>query len=166
MAATVAAVSTVAGFGSAGPYRPFRLGAAAEASPRSGPVVSGRALFFGRQALTGRIREHQSALPPEVVKCDNCHGDRNRGTATTIKTLAPRLDRGLLLRIYSRRGGPPSVYDANAFCKLLRTGADPAFVLVAREMPIYDIADGQCAALWQFLTREQTDVAPAVTAPK
>ena len=152
-------------------------------------MALGRALFIGRQPLTGRIREHQSALPPQVVKCDNCHGEQNRGAATAIKTLAPRLDAALLLRTYSRRGGPPSVYDVNAFCKLLRTGADPAFVLVAREMPTYDIADGECAALWQFLTggqnatargagapaspratrgsrREQRDIGPAVTAPK
>jgi hypothetical protein len=34
---------------------------------------------------------------------------------------------------------------------LLRTGIDPAYVLVAREMPVFDVDDAQCEGLWRFL---------------
>jgi hypothetical protein len=39
-----------------------------------------------------------------------------------------------------------------SFCKLLRTGVDPVSVLVAREMPIYDLDDAQCTSIWNYLT--------------
>ncbi len=51
----------------------------------------------------------------------------------------------------SRRGGPPSAYDATRLCLLLRTGRDAADVLVPTTMPRYAVTDAQCADLWAFL---------------
>jgi len=110
----------------------------------------GRELFEGNVALQGRIRTHLTDLPPAVVRCVNCHattaGPDVRGS------LAPRLSRELLLVPRARRGGPPSIYDRNRFCALLRQGVDPALVLISVEMPTYAIDDADCNALWRFLT--------------
>ena len=114
-------------------------------------TARGRALFAGKEPLKGRVRDHQSDLPASVVVCHNCHV-----TAATppgsLSRPAPRIDRTLLLEARARRGGPPSAYDRAAFCKLLRTGVDPAYVLVKREMPVFDVDDTQCESLWRFLT--------------
>lgn len=110
----------------------------------------GEGMFIGRESLKGRIREHQTVLPPEVVRCGNCHAAEKQ--AGIPAPLAPRIDRTLLLLERQRRGGPPSAYDPQSLCKLLRTGIDPAYILIAREMPIYDVDDAQCASLWRFLT--------------
>jgi hypothetical protein len=112
----------------------------------------GEAMFFGEQPLKGTIREHQGMLPPEVVKCTNCHtAGKQPGAEAGV---APRIDRSLLLVERQRRGGPPSSYGAESFCRLLRTGIDPAHILIAREMPVYAVDDAQCAGLWRFLTEQ------------
>ena len=113
-------------------------------------VDFGRALFTGGSPLKGRIRGHQAELPPEVVACRNCHAAR--GEPQPDRSGAPRIDRALLLEVRQRRGGPPSAYTAESFCRLLRTGVDPVYVLIARDMPVYDADEKQCANLWQFLT--------------
>jgi hypothetical protein len=113
-------------------------------------VERGRALFVGREALRGKLRHHAEGLPAEVIACGNCHGAQ-RGEGPKASR-APRLDRALLLEPRERRGGPPSAYSAASFCKLLRTGIDPAHVMIAREMPVYTVDDAQCRSLWQFLT--------------
>lgn len=110
----------------------------------------GRELFEGPFDLRGRIRTHPTDLPPEVVRCGNCH-------AVAIgpevpRSLAPRLTHDLLIKRRSRRGGPASNYDRNSFCALLRDGFDPAHVLISVEMPRYTLADAECAALWRYLT--------------
>ena len=51
-----------------------------------------------------------------------------------------------------RRGGPPSRYDAAGLCTLLRSGVDPAHVIILRTMPRYDINDADCQSLWLHLT--------------
>lgn len=112
----------------------------------------GRALFVGREALSGKLRHHRSTLPAEVVACRNCHALGSEASPPGAR--APRLDRALLLEARARRGGPPSAYAEASFCKLLRTGIDPAHVFIAREMPVYRADDGQCRSLWQFLTAE------------
>jgi hypothetical protein len=116
-------------------------------------AARGRALFTGREPLPGRVRDHRSDLPAAVVVCRGCHGV---GVATpgAAPPPAPAVDRALLLEARPRRGGPPSAYDLPAFCRLLRTGVDPAYVLVAREMPVFDVDDAQCESLWRFLTAE------------
>lgn len=110
----------------------------------------GEAIFTGRQPVSGRIRGHDSDLPAEVVACQQCHTGAAPDGGTTA---APRLDGAFLLQPLQRRGGPPSVYDATSFCKLLRTGIDPAFVLIDRIMPTYRVTDAECEALWQYVTR-------------
>jgi hypothetical protein len=50
-----------------------------------------------------------------------------------------------------RRGGPPSAFDRDTFCRLLRTGVDPAWVVVDVSMPRYALSDEQCHALWTHL---------------
>jgi len=110
----------------------------------------GEAIFLGRQPVSGRIRGHESDLPAEVVACRQCHSGASPDGGASA---APRLDRALLLQPLQRRGAPPSVYDATSFCKVLRTGIDPAFVLIDRVMPTYRLADSECAALWQYVTR-------------
>lgn len=155
--------------------RPFvgTLGLVALATAALAPPVAsatgpsrrdpGQALFQGAVPLTGRIREHPGALPAVVVKCDNCHGPQIR--ASTDVTAPPRLSRDFLTEARARRGGPPSAYDVKSFCKLLRTGIDPASILIARQMPTYDITDGQCRELWRFVTRVSSDTEEA-KAPK
>jgi hypothetical protein len=125
------------------------VSSASSAAPSRYPS-RGEALFVGRERLQGRIRGHDSHLPPDAVRCRNCHaaGTQARDPAAA----APRIDRSWLLELRARRGGPPSSYDRSSFCKLLRTGVDPAYVLIAREMPIYDLDDARCAELWKFVT--------------
>ena len=131
----------------------FVSGAVAVARGRSG-AARGRAIFLGREPIKGRVRGHQSDLPSSVVVCHNCHltGAPPPGS---LSRPAPRIDRSSLLEARGRRGGPPSSYDRAAFCKLLRTGVDPAYVLVVREMPVFDIDDAQCEGLWRYLTDEE-----------
>lgn len=110
----------------------------------------GESLFTGRRPLQGKLRGHQTRLPPEVVVCAHCHVQTvpDAGAAA-----APLIDRALLLEQRQRRGGPPSAYDVSSFCKMLRSGVDPAYVLVNRVMPVYELSDAACASLWDYLTR-------------
>ncbi len=109
----------------------------------------GQDLFEGRIDLQGRIRTHVADLPPEVVRCGNCHAVA-QGPAVP-RSLAPRLTHDLLIARRSRRGGPATNYDRNSFCTLLREGYDPAHVLISVEMPRYTLDDTNCAALWRFV---------------
>ena len=130
----------------------IREASRASAGERSEPGLRarGEAIFSGRRPLAGRIRGHDSDLPPEVVACRQCH---LRSPGDGGAAAAPVLDRKLLLQLIQRRGAPPSIYDLPSFCKVLRTGIDPAYVLIDRIMPTYAVSDTDCAALWQFLTR-------------
>jgi hypothetical protein len=123
----------------------------------------GEAIFLGAVPVKARIRGHSTPLPAEVVVCANCHGANSRGPVLPGSTAgaAPRVDRALLLESRTRRGGPSSTYDTASFCNLLRTGIDPVFILVAREMPTYDIDEADCDALWSYLTETQ----PAPSGP-
>ncbi len=112
----------------------------------------GELLYHGGESLSGRIRGHDDILPPQAVICANCHDPL--GPARPAANTAPRIDPALLLDARERRHGPPSRYDQPAFCKLLRTGSDPASVLISRTMPAYDVTDDQCASLWTFLTTQ------------
>lgn len=140
-----------------------RLGAAAlvcglptipQAVSADRPISRGEALFRGREALRGTIRDHQADLPPAVMTCSNCHlAHRDqRPRTSSAEAAAPRIERSLLVESHERRGGPPSSYDQRTFCTLLRTGIDPAYILVAREMPVYRLTNDDCESLWRYLT--------------
>ncbi len=113
----------------------------------------GRALFHGKEVLTGKIRGHNEGLPAEALRCFNCH---EAASASLTRVSAPHLDSSFLLQNRQRRGGPPSHYDVASFCKLLHTGADPAFIVIARAMPVYELNEEQCNSLWAFLTEKDT----------
>ncbi len=117
----------------------------------------GRQLFHGDAALAARIHGQDFALPAQASRCINCHGLKPATAAPSPRGAAPpdapALTAALLTQMRSRRGGPPSRYDAGALCALLRSGVDPAYVLIVRTMPRYDISDADCRSLWLHLTR-------------
>ncbi len=140
----------------------WMLSAAARAEPPAAPAAAaheaylrGQALFSGTIDLHGRIYTHVADMPPMVVRCSNCHAVADGPDVP--RSLAPRLTHDLLLRPRARRGGPPSNYDREGFCTLLRRGVDPAFVLISVEMPRYTIDDENCRALWRYVTAEGHD---------
>jgi hypothetical protein len=113
----------------------------------------GRDIFSGEQPAAARIRGHEASLPAELAACRNCHAAA--GVKAAAGSYAPDLGAAWLLEPRERRGGPPSSYDVGSFCRLLRTGVDPAFILVSRVMPTYDLDDARCSNLWMFLTAHQ-----------
>ena len=126
--------------------------AAAALPPAAAPaeaLARGRALFAGTAPMRGTISGHASALPPAGARCVNCHA---AGAASASASFGPLLTRPHLTGLLPRRGGPPSRYDEATFCRLLRTGIDPAYVLITRSMPRYELPDADCQALWLHLT--------------
>lgn len=119
-------------------------------------LARGRALFAGTAPLRGTISGHASALPPAGARCVNCHSASAAGAAavpaSALASFGPLLTRPHLTGLLPRRGGPPSRYDEATFCRLLRTGIDPAYVLITRSMPRYELPDADCQALWLHLT--------------
>lgn len=75
----------------------------------------------------------------------------NATNTTTNSSLT--LNPSLLLDDYPRRGGPASHYDESKFCTLLRTGQDSTLQALPGAMPLYQISDTECQALWLFLTQ-------------
>jgi len=122
-------------------------------------VERGDRLFHGEATLSARIVGHTMLLPATVSRCMNCHESRSTAISAAASAVAggragrygPTLDHETLAQAHARRGGPPSRYDAPALCTLLRTGVDPAQVMIPQTMPHYDIADADCAALWAYL---------------
>jgi hypothetical protein len=115
-------------------------------------VEQGRRLFAGEPPIPGRIVGHRDALPAAASRCTNCHS-AGVGVGATTTTFGPALDARVLTGKVARRGGPPSAYDVNSLCRLLREGVDPAWVVLKPAMPRYEVSAAQCAALWAFLTR-------------
>lgn len=119
---------------------------------------AGARLFDGRAPLVGQVLGHNQALPVQAARCANCHGAQagwvpaaGASASTPSQRLAPVLSAALLRRSQARRGGPPSHYDAASLCRLLRTGVDPAWVMLPRGMPRYQISTSDCQALWAHL---------------
>lgn len=56
-----------------------------------------------------------------------------------------------MTEFHSRRGGPPSLFSTTSFCRILRTGVDPVYVVISRQMPRYTLSDDQCLDLWRYL---------------
>ena len=127
-----------------------RASALADAS-----AATGRRMFSGDASLQGAIVGHPEALPPRLVACANCHVGGAAGLATA--SFGPRLDGTHLTEMRGRRGGPPSAFSPASFCRMLRTGVDPASILITRQMPRYTLDDNQCLGLWHYLT-ETSDV--------
>ena len=123
-------------------------------NPGNGAGAAGCRLFFGETPLRGAIVEQDRPLPPEVVACANCHLGDTRSTSGG--SFAPSLSRSMLTEPRRRRGGPLSRFSAANFCRLLRTGVDPAYIVISRKMPRYMLDDEQCLDLWQYLL-EQSD---------
>ena len=128
----------------------------AYAGPDDTAVLRGQQLYAGAAPLQGTITGHNMALPPGATRCVNCHALGTAGPAkagSAPSSFGPLLTRERLTQRIARRGGPPSAYDEANFCRLLRTGIDPAYVLIPRDMPRYDIAEADCRGLWHYLTR-------------
>jgi len=112
------------------------------------PRLQGYALYHGYWPVTGRIAGHDSDLPAFASRCANCHdGVRS----TRARPIAP-LTQASLLHSHSRRGGPETAYTETSFCALLRDGVDPAYVIVDRTMPHYDLSGASCHALWRYVS--------------
>ena len=112
-------------------------------------AATGRRMFYGDASLQGAIVGHPEALPPRLTACANCH----EGAASlAAASFGPRLDGTHLTEMRGRRGGPPSAFSSTSFCRMLRTGVDPASILITRQMPRYTLDDNQCLGLWHYLT--------------
>ncbi len=128
-----------------------------ELAARREAALGARA-FDGRAPLEARIEGHLAALPGNAAACANCHLPSATplgaaGEPRAAASLGPILDRERLTERLARRGGPPSRFDERSFCRLLRTGEDPAGVILPRAMPRYEIDDADCRRLWRYLTR-------------
>lgn len=108
----------------------------------------GQRWFNGSMPLQARMVGHSQDLPAQAAACINCHG-----AGAPSERFAVALDRAWLTRAQTRRGGPLSRYDAQGFCRVLREGIDPAWVVVNQTMPRYQLTDLQCQALWMHLTQ-------------
>ena len=121
-----------------------RAAALADAS-----AATGRRMFFGDASLQGAIVGHPETLSPHLAACANCH---QGSTGLAAASFGPRLDGTHLTEMRGRRGGPPSAFSTASFCRMLRTGVDPASILITRQMPRYTLNDNQCLGLWHYLT--------------
>jgi hypothetical protein len=108
----------------------------------------GCAIFYGQHSVEAQLRDDDHLLPGSTTRCANCHSQTGPGDA-----FAPPLTAGNLFPAKSRRDGPASNYDQEAFCRALREGIDPANVMLRKAMPHYRISDTECAALWHFVTK-------------
>jgi cytochrome c553 len=115
---------------------------------------AGAELFDGRRPISAQVDGHGQNLPPHAGRCINCHSASaapanalGAGTAA----FGPGLTAASLTQLQARRGGPPSRFDMTSFCKLLRTGIDPAWVTLTKTMPRYAVSDAECAELWAYL---------------
>ena len=133
-------------------------GAAARADAVA--VEHGRQLFVGKRPMSGLITGHAATLPAHASRCMNFHaaGTAPKSVSASASTplLGPTLTIRLLTQPVARRGGPPSHYDEASLCRLLRTGVDPAHVIIARAMPRYELSAAECHALWMYLSKQQT----------
>lgn len=112
-------------------------------------AARGQALFEGREPLSGTIRGHTRSMPADAVICGGCHKSTPSGPGGLSQ--APSLDVKGLLDQLPRRGGPPSAYTLDTFCRVVRTGVDPVYVLVSRTMPKFVVSAQQCESLWLYL---------------
>lgn len=128
----------------------------ARAQDTASHAAVGQQIFEGTRSLEARISGHAATLPGLASRCVNCHVEAARrpasGPLQDTQQFGPALNRDLLMNSQRRRGGPPSKYEVGSFCHLLRTGIDPAHVVIPRAMPLYTLTDADCLALWTYLT--------------
>ncbi|QAU34451.1 hypothetical protein [Janthinobacterium sp. 17J80-10] len=115
----------------------------------------GKDIFTGKEAIPAMISGHQARLPPQVARCINCHVPDKSGVAK--KESAPSLSSAWLQQARTRRGGPAFAYERENFCKTLRSGVDPEYVVLNRAMPRFELSNEQCLALWLYLTEKRDD---------
>jgi hypothetical protein len=113
------------------------------------PWFKGFAFYHGYLTLPAQIAGQDFDLPVRASQCVNCH-DAERVARDRTLRLVP-LNRGALTEPGLRRGGPQTVYTEASFCSLMRTGVDPASVLINRTMPRFALTDQNCNALWTYL---------------
>ncbi len=121
-------------------------GMATAATTPDDPVAFGQQLFLGEVALSARLRTNPRDLPASAVRCANCHA-----ATSGAQPFGPPLTRDTLQGLMARRGGPPTVYTRDTFCKVLADGVDAANVVLSSAMPQYRLSDEECNALWAFL---------------
>lgn len=97
----------------------------------------GRAIFTGECALAAHLRDDDRRLPPSTTRCVNCHAGTRQAAP-----FGPRLTRDYLLSPTAR----PS-YKQQNFCRVLRSGVDPAGVVARKAMPRYEISDSDCESM-------------------
>ena len=119
---------------------------------RPAVALAGRDVYEGRGNVIGMIGEDR--LAPQASACSGCHGPAGIGGGEG-KTTVPPLTRESLTSLQTRRGGPPSAYTEESFCKGLRTRLDPSGVPYSNVMPRYRIDGRTCHQLWGFLTGAQ-----------
>ena len=118
-------------------------------------AARGQKLFNGEIEVAARIVGQDFVLPAQANRCVNCHTPARASAASSVinpQAVAPLLTPSTLMELRRRRGGPPSRYDASSLCALLRSGVDPAYVMIPRTMPRYVISDADCQSLWLHLT--------------
>lgn len=146
--ARVAAGLVLAAVVAAGAFGVVSLQRSAEAAAQR---ERGAALFEGRAPLAGRLVGHETPLPALATRCTNCHEAAAAPAAAASAPYASVLTGAHLAAPRPRRGGPPSAYDEARLCGLLRSGTDPAHVMISTTMPRYEITDAQCRDLWSHL---------------
>jgi hypothetical protein len=122
----------------------------------------GSVLFRGDAPVSARLVGHDQPLPAATVRCTNCHVAPSvppAAAAAASRASEPArpyggaLDAAALTMLRERRGAPPSAYNAASLCALLRTGVDPAQVMISSTMPRYDVSPADCSALWAHLSQ-------------
>ncbi len=122
---------------------------AGSASFAEDPAAIGEKLYSGILPLTATISGHSAPMPSKVVVCTNCHGAPLGKPGS--KLAAPDLRHGWLDQVRARRNGPAGRYDQTTFCRALRNGIDPVYVMLPVRMPRFTISDADCEALWLYL---------------
>jgi hypothetical protein len=112
----------------------------------------GKKLYEGELPLVGRLAGDETELPTAATRCANCHTQTDSPGDDGAPAFGPPLTPAALTVARRRRGGPPTRYEEATFCKLLRTGVDPAYVLIARAMPRYELDTASCRALWKYVS--------------
>jgi hypothetical protein len=120
-------------------------------------ALRGAQLYDGRLPLAGQLRGHSDGLPAQALRCSNCHEPSS--APVTNSSFAPRLDSRSLTQFQARRGAPQTRYDADSFCRVLRSSVDPGLVLLRKPMPQYSVTDDDCQALWLFLSQRPAALA-------